>query len=390
MTSIDPVALAGDLIRCPSVTPADEGALDVLAGALTPLGFVCTPLTFEEEGAAPVKNLYARRGVDGPHFCFAGHTDVVPAGDVAAWTTAPFSGEEKDGSLWGRGAADMKGALAAFAAAAASAIEQGYIKGSLSLLITGDEEGAAVNGTRKMLKWMSENGEKIDHCLVGEPTNPAAMGDMIKVGRRGSINCWLTVEGRQGHVAYPDAAQNPVPALARKLLALSETPLDGGYERFQPSSLQVTDIHIGNPAHNVIPANATARFNIRFNPNWTGVSVEEWIRNQLDKIAGDTGLTYKLETIVSGEAFLTTDTAFIKVLAASVEEITGRKPELSTSGGTSDARFIKDYAPVAEFGLVGATMHQVDEHVAVADILELQKIYGDIIRRYFESFGSAS
>jgi len=390
MTKIDSIALASALIRCPSVTPADEGALDVLATALAPLGFVCTPLTFEEEGAAPVKNLYARYGADGPHFCFAGHTDVVPAGDVGAWTTPPFSGEQKDGALWGRGAADMKGALAAFAAAVASAVEHGHITGSVSLLITGDEEGAAINGTRKVLQWMAENGEKIDHCLVGEPTNPNAMGDMVKVGRRGSINCWLTVEGRQGHVAYPDAAQNPIPTLARKLLTLSETALDEGYENFQPSTLQVTDIHIGNPAHNVIPAKATARFNIRFNPNWTGHSVEQWIRDKLDAIAANTNLTYTLETIVSGEAFLTTDTAFIKVLVATVEEITGRKPDLSTSGGTSDARFIKDYAPVAEFGLVGATMHQVDEHVAMSDIRELEKIYGDIIRRYFETFGSAS
>ncbi len=388
MTDIDPVELARTLIQCPSVTPADEGALDVLARALTPLGFNCTPITFEEEGAAPVKNLYAKRGVNGPNFCFAGHTDVVPAGDVAAWTKPPFSGETSDGLLWGRGASDMKSAIAAFAAACADFIAAGEPDGSISLLITGDEEGAAINGTRKMLAWLRDNSEKIDHCLVGEPTNPEQMGDMIKVGRRGSINCWLTVEGRQGHVAYPHKAVNPVPTLARKLLSLSETPIDDGYERFQPSSLQVTDIHIGNPAHNVIPAKATARFNIRFNPNWTGASIESWIRQQLDAIAAETDLQYTLETIVSGEAFLTTDKAFIQTIAASVESVTGKRPELSTSGGTSDARFIKDFAPVAEFGMVGATMHQVDEHVALADIETLRKIYREILKNYFNTNGT--
>lgn len=390
MTTSASIDLAAKLIQCPSVTPADEGALGVLEAALTPLGFTCTSLLFEEDGTAPVKNLYARRGTNGPHFCFAGHTDVVPAGDVDAWTTAPFGGDQKDGALWGRGAADMKGAIAAFIGALSTAIDQGRATGSISLLITGDEEGAAINGTRKMLTWMAENNEKIDHCLVGEPTNPEAMGDMVKVGRRGSINCWVTIEGQQGHVAYPDAAQNPVPGFARTLLALSETPLDDGYERFQPSSLQVTDIHIGNPAHNVIPAKATARFNIRFNPNWTGVSIEKWIRNQLDTIAEQTGLSYSLKTIVSGEAFLTTDTEFIQLISESVEAVTGKKPTLSTSGGTSDARFIKDYAPVAEFGLVGATMHKVDEHVAIEDILKLQNIYSDIIQRYFKTFGPSS
>lgn len=384
MSEIDPIILAQDLIRRPSVTPADEGALDVLSNALSGLGFECTRLKFED-----VDNLYARYGTAAPHFCFAGHTDVVPAGDETIWSLPPFGAAIKDGALWGRGAADMKGAIAAFAAAAARATKAGAVTGSLSFLITGDEEGPAVNGTRKMLDWVKEREIQIDHCLVGEPSNPETMGDMIKVGRRGSINCWLTVTGTQGHVAYPHRAENPIPPLMRKLLHLSETPLDEGYERFQPSSLQVTDIHIGNPAHNVIPEKATARFNIRFNPNWTGASIEAWLREQLDSLASTLNATYHLDAVVSGEAFLTTDTKFLSLIADCVEEKTGRRPELSTSGGTSDARFIKDHAPVAEFGLVGATMHKTDEHVAVADIALLSNIYEAILRQYFQQQGNA-
>ncbi len=383
MTEIDPLETARALIRRPSVTPADEGALDVLEGTLAGLGFACRRLKFED-----VDNLFARVGDSGPHLCFAGHTDVVPPGDESAWALPPFAAEVEDGKLWGRGAADMKGAIAAFAAAASRAIAKGAVKGSVSFLITGDEEGAAVNGTKKMLGWLTEQKIAIDHCLVGEPSNPDAMGDMIKVGRRGSINCWLTVKGRQGHVAYPHRAQNPIPALLRKLLYLSETPLDEGYERFQPSSLQVTDIHIGNPAHNVIPEKATARFNIRFNPTWTGASIDAWLRETLNALAVETGAEYDLETIVSGEAFLTTDMEFLTLLADCVHAKTGRKPEFSTSGGTSDARFIKDYAPVAEFGLVGATMHQTDEHVAVGDIATLTDIYETVIAQYFKRFSA--
>ncbi|MAW78757.1 MAG: succinyl-diaminopimelate desuccinylase [Parvularcula sp.] len=377
----DPVEIARALIRRPSVTPADEGALDILQEALSALGFRATRLPFED-----VDNLYAEIGAGAPHFCFAGHTDVVPPGEADEWTSPPFDAAVKDGKLWGRGASDMKGAIAAFAAAASRAVRNGKVKGTLSFLITGDEEGKAVNGTVKMLQWLREQEIKIDHCLVGEPSNPDAMGDMIKVGRRGSINCWLTVRGKQGHVAYPHRAQNPIPSLMRKLLHLSETPLDEGYERFQPSSLQVTDIHIGNPAHNVIPGKATARFNIRFNPNWTGASIQDWLKDQLDPIAKEINATYTLDCVVSGEAFLTTDMAFLGLLSECVEEKTGRKPEYSTSGGTSDARFIKDHAPVAEFGLVGATMHQVDEHVDVGDVALLADIYEAVIERYFETF----
>lgn len=381
MTRIDPVELSRALIRRPSVTPADEGALDVLEGALTGLGFTCTRLKFEE-----VDNLFARYGEAKPNFCFAGHTDVVPPGDENNWASPPFDAEIKDGRLWGRGAADMKCAIAAFAAAAARAIEEGAVKGSLSLLITGDEEGPAINGTRKVLDWLRDQGFTIDHCLVGEPSNPDQLGDMIKVGRRGSINCWLTVKGQQGHVAYPDRATNPIPALMKKLLALTETPLDDGYDRFQPSSLQVTDIHIGNPAHNVIPEKATARFNVRFNPNWTGEGIEKWVRGMTDAVAKETGADYTLETIISGEAFLTTDMKFIHLIQDAAEAATGQRPELSTSGGTSDARFIKDHAPVAEFGMVGATMHQTNENVAVDDIEKLSAIYASLIDRYFRAF----
>lgn len=375
----DPVEIARALIRCPSVTPADEGALDVLQKALTGLGFRCTRLPFED-----IDNLYAEIGEGRPHLCFAGHTDVVPPGDVDEWTSPPFDAAVKDGKLWGRGASDMKGAIAAFVAAASRALKDGKVKGKLSFLITGDEEAKGVNGTVKVLQWLNDQKINIDHCLVGEPSNPDAMGDMIKVGRRGSINCWLTITGKQGHVAYPHRASNPIPALMRKLLHLSETPLDEGYERFQPSSLQVTDIHIGNPAHNVIPGKASARFNIRFNPSWTGLSIQDWLRAQLDPIAKEINAAYQLDCVVSGEAFLTTDTQFLGLLSSCIEEKTGRKPEYSTSGGTSDARFIKDYAPVAEFGLVGATMHQVDEHVDVGDIDLLADIYAAIIARYFE------
>ena len=385
MTNIDPIDLTRGLIKRQSVTPHDDGALDVLSGALTYLGFECTRLKFED-----VDNLFARYGTGAPHFCFAGHTDVVPPGDAALWSSPPFEAMLRDGQVWGRGAADMKSAIAAFVVATAKAIEKKAITGSLSFLITGDEEGPAVNGTQKVLSWLRENDQVMDHCLVGEPTNPETIGDMIKVGRRGSINCWLTVTGKQGHVAYPHRAQNPIPALMRKLLTLSETPLDDGYERFQPSSLQVTDIHIGNPAHNVIPEKATARFNIRFNPTWTGASIEAWLRERLDGLAAEIDANYELVVAVSGEAFLTTDTDYLHVLADAVEAKTGRRPDMSTSGGTSDARFIKDYAPVAEFGLVGATMHQIDEHVAVSDIHLLTDVYLEVITRYFEKFGGGS
>ena len=383
MTSLDPIALARDLIERPSVTPEDAGALDVLGYALQAGGFSTSRHAFPED-APVVENLFAKATTgDGPHFCFAGHTDVVPPGDEAAWTHPPFSATLDDDALWGRGAADMKGAIAAFTAAASQALAAGEVRGSISLLITGDEEGPALHGTRKLLEAIAARGEKIDHCLVGEPSNPEAIGDMIKIGRRGSVNCWLTVTGVQGHVAYPHRAKNPIPALLKKLLTLSEAPLDDGYENFEPTNLEITDIHVGNPAHNVIPEKAAARFNVRFNPNWTGASIEAFLREQIETASAGLDVAYDLSCVVSGEAFLTRDEAYLSLLADAVENETGRRPVFSTGGGTSDARFIKDYAPVAEFGLVGATMHKVDEHVAVADIELLTRIYREVIRRYF-------
>jgi succinyl-diaminopimelate desuccinylase len=383
MSRIDPVELARALVRRPSVTPADAGALDIVEGALKGLGFRCRRLPFGEREER-VDNLYARFGEKGRNFCFAGHTDVVPPGPEDAWRRQPFAGDIVDGFLCGRGSADMKGSIAAFIASAERAIEAGDVAGSISLLITGDEEGPAINGTRKVLDWMRERGERIDHCVVGEPSGYETLGDLIKVGRRGSTNCWLTVHGRQGHVAYPDRAQNPIPALTKMLTALSDAKLDDGYERFQPSSLQITDISVGNHASNVIPARASARFNVRFNPSWTSGALEAWIRSTLEDVAAQTNVKYDLKAVNSGEAFLTTDEDFLSILVAAVEAKTGKRPQYSTTGGTSDARFIKDHAPVAELGLVGATIHQVDERASIADIHALVDIYADIIRRYFK------
>lgn len=386
MWKIDPVELTKALIRRPSVTPKDEGALILLEDELAALGFRCQRMTFAEKGAEPVDNLYARWGSQEPVFCFAGHTDVVPAGDPDDWATPPFEPTLIDGAIRGRGAADMKGAIAAFAAAAERVIAK-KPRGSIAFLITGDEEGPAINGTRKVLGWMAEAGEKISHCLVGEPSSSEALGDMMKVGRRGSTNCWLTVFGAQGHVAYPARARNPIPALLKKLLTLSETPLDDGYRRFQPSSLQITDIHVGNPAANVIPAKATARFNVRFNPTWTGDSLEAYLRDTLDAAARETGVRYELSAVCSGDAFLTTDDAFLDLVAGAIRDKTGREPDRSTTGGTSDARYIKTVAPVCEFGLVGKTIHQIDEQASVADILALADIYEAILDRYFAAYG---
>lgn len=386
MLNIDPVELTKALVRRPSVTPRDEGALDILEAQLKPMGFSCRRLVFAEKGTDPVDNLFARWGDADPVFCFAGHTDVVPPGDVDEWRSPPFEPTLRDGAIWGRGAADMKGSIAAFVSAAERMIAR-KPRGSIVLLITGDEEGPAYNGTKKVLGWMAENGERISHCLVGEPSSSESLGDMIKVGRRGSTNCWLTVFGAQGHVAYPDRAQNPIPALLKKLLTLSEAPLDEGYERFQPSSLQITDIHVGNPASNVIPAKATARFNVRFNPNWSGPSLEAFIRERLDAAAREAGVRYELSAVCSGDAFLTTDAGFLDLVSNVIHEKTGLTPERSTTGGTSDARFIKNVAPVCEFGLVGRTIHKIDEHASVSDILALADIYEALLERYFVAYG---
>jgi len=378
--TIDPVALTQDLIRCPSVTPADAGALGVLQRLLESMGFTCHRLVFEEAGTDPVDNLYARLGTAAPNFCFAGHTDVVPVGDGASWTVDPFGGEIINGKIFGRGTSDMKGAIAAFVAAVKTFLDRnGTPDGSISLLITGDEEGPSINGTRKVLDWMQARGEVIDACVVGEPTNPRAMGDMMKIGRRGSVTATLTAFGAQGHVAYPHLADNPLPRLTKALTLLAESPLDEGTAHFQPSTLALTTIDVGNPASNVIPAKGTAKLNIRFNDLHSPASLEAHIRDVLEEVGG----AWDLKMQVSGEAFLTPPGALVATVAGAVTAVTGKEPELSTSGGTSDARFIKNFCPVVEFGLVGQTMHKVDEHVDVADIRTLTDIYERVLGAFF-------
>ena len=381
--TIDPVALAQDLIRCPSVTPRDDGALGVLEAALTPMGFTCHRLRFQQEGTEPVENLYARLGTAGPNFCFAGHTDVVPPGERKGWTVDPFAGEVMGDRLYGRGAVDMKGAVAAFVAAVSRRLEDGPPAGSISLLITGDEEGVAINGTRKVLEWMAERGERIDACIVGEPTNPKALGDMIKIGRRGSLSGFLTVFGAQGHVAYPHLADNPLPRLVRMLAAVTEQPMDEGTDHFQPSTLALTTIDVGNKATNVIPAQGKATFNIRFNDAHTPESIEAWLRRTFDAVGG----AYELEIYRSGDSFVTPPGPLTELVADAVEGVTGRRPEYSTTGGTSDARFIKNVCPVVEFGLVGQTMHKVDEYAGVDDIRKLTAVYESILKDVFTRLG---
>ncbi len=374
----NPLPLAQALIRRASITPADDGALDVLEQALSGLGFVCRRLPFGGDGRPEIQNLYARRGSASPNFCFAGHTDVVPPGQ--GWSADPFAGEVRDGWLFGRGAADMKGAIACFVAAVARLLRDEAPQGSISLLITGDEEGPAHDGTVKVLHWLTAQGEVLDVCLVGEPTNPQHLGEMIKIGRRGSLNGRLTVHGTQGHAAYPHLADNPIPRLMRMLTALTEQPLDEGTPHFQPSSLALTTVDVGNTAVNVIPGQATAGFNIRFNDLHSGVSLERWLRDRCDAVGG----RYDLTVQVSGEAFLTPPGPLSEVLVQAIATVTGAVPELSTSGGTSDARFIRSVCPVAEFGLVGQTMHKADERVAVGDLETLTEIYRTALRGYFQ------
>lgn len=378
--TIDSVDLAAALIRKPSVTPADAGALDVVQGALEPLGFACERLPFGE-GVDRVDNLYARLGTAAPNFCFAGHTDVVPPGDEAAWSAPPFSARIAGGVLTGRGAVDMKGAVAAFIAAVSKFLaRQGNPRGSISLLITGDEEGIAVNGTVKVLEHLRARGEAIDHCLVGEPTNPDRLGDMVKIGRRGSLTGELTVRGVQGHVAYPHLADNPIPRLVTLLARLDSHVFDQGTDHFQPSNLEIVTVDVGNPAANVIPAAARATFNIRFNTEHSGASLEHWLRTLCAETLGE-GHTLKLTC--SGDAFLTEPGPFTDLVTEAVAEVTGIRPELSTTGGTSDARYIHAMCPVAEFGLVNRTMHKVNEQVAIDDLQTLVRIYEAVLNRYF-------
>jgi succinyl-diaminopimelate desuccinylase len=380
--AFDPAALAAELIRRPSVTPKDEGALEIVAAALDQLGFTCHRLVFDDNGGDKVHNLYARLGTSRPNLCFAGHTDVVPTGALDAWSFDPFSATFRDGALCGRGAVDMKGAIAAFIAATQSYLEDRGtdLAGSISLLITGDEEGAAVNGTRKVLDWLKERGETLDACLVGEPTSAQYLGDMIKIGRRGSMTGRLTVHGVQGHTAYPHLADNAAHRLIAMLNVLTTSELDRGSEHFQPSTLQVSTIDIGNLASNVIPATAHAVFNIRFNDNWTGETLRKWAAERLDAVGG----RYTLDVTISGESFLTAPGTLSDRLAAAIRQVTGRIPEFSTTGGTSDARFIQAYCPVTEFGLVGLTMHKADERVELSDLADLTAIYRSFLGLYFD------
>ncbi|MFP4004631.1 MAG: succinyl-diaminopimelate desuccinylase [Alphaproteobacteria bacterium] len=380
--SVDPAALAVRLIQCPSVTPADAGALGVLQAVLEELGFRCERLPFGE-GGERVDNLWARLGTGAPHFCFAGHTDVVPPGDEAQWAAPPFEGRIAEGVLHGRGAVDMKGAVAAFAAAVSRYLRgHGAPQGTISLLITGDEEGASINGTVRVLEVLRERGETPDHCLVGEPTNPESMGTTVKIGRRGSLGGWLIVRGKQGHVAYPERADNPIPRLAALIARLSDHVLDEGTEHFQPSNLEFSTVDVGNPAANVIPGEAHAIFNIRFNTEHTAASLEEWLRAQCTEFLGpESGWT--LLTACSGEAFLTEPGDFTRLVADAVSDVTGQTPELSTTGGTSDARFIRAVCPVAEFGLVNRTMHRTDEQTPLTDLETLTRVYEAVLTRYF-------
>ena len=381
---VDPVELSQRLIRCPSVTPEEGGALDELQVVLEKIGFRCTRLVFSESGTPDVDNLYARIGKTGPNFCFAGHSDVVPPGQSSEWSGDPFSGIIADGKLFGRGSSDMKSAIAAFVAAAERFIKESLNKRefSISLLITGDEEGPAINGTSKVLEWMKENNENIDSCIVGEPTNPDFLGGMAKIGRRGSLTGWLTVFGTQGHTAYPHLADNPLSRLVKMLAPLSEENLDEGTEYFPPTTAAIASIDTGNSASNVIPNKATATFNIRFNDSRTSEELENWLKNIFEEVGGK----FELETACSSNAFITQPGALSEDLVDSVKEVIGVSPELSTTGGTSDARFIRKYCPVIEFGGVGKTMHKINEHVEVEDIRILSDIYLVLLRRFFSRF----
>ena len=380
---MDPVDLARALIRCPSVTPRDEGALAALETVLTPLGFACHRLRFEADGTAPVDNLYARIGTAGPNFCFAGHTDVVPPGDASLWRHDPFAAEIEDGVLYGRGAADMKSAIAAFAHAASRYLGEHKLDGSISLLITGDEEGPAINGTPKMLDWLKARGETLDHCIVGEPTSTAQAGDTLKIGRRGSLTARITVTGIQGHVGYPHKARNPIPAMAALIERLSSHVIDDGSEHFEKSSLSFTTVDVGNPAGNVIPAEARAQLNIRFNDLQSPEKLKTWIGHEADAAAKRSGCEIALRFDVGGNVFLTKPGTFVDLVSEATSRVTGTAPVLSTTGGTSDARFIRDHCPVAELGLPGGTMHKADECVPVAEIHRLSDIYKAVLERYF-------
>jgi succinyl-diaminopimelate desuccinylase len=384
--NLDVVQLTQALITRPSVTPADAGAMDTVQQVLESLGFTCTRLKFGD-----IENLYARRGTTSPNLCFAGHTDVVPTGTRNLWRYDPFGAEIHDGAVIGRGAVDMKGGIAAWIAAVSRYADQAESrKGSLSFLITGDEEGVATDGTVRVVEWLKAQGEIIDHCIVGEPSSSVQLGDMIKVGRRGSVNAIFTVSGKQGHVAYPQRALNPLPVLVDLLAALKGRVLDDGYADFQPSNLEITTIDTGNATSNIIPQDARARINIRFNPAHTGAALKAWFEELAAEFAVKTGAKIKVETAISGEAFLTEAGPFVDLIAEVIKNRLGRETDRSTTGGTSDARFIRDLCPVVEFGLVGQTMHQINECVPVTDLEALTDAYSALIEAYFSKFGSAS
>src|SRR3984957_5186937 len=385
----DALSITRDLVRCPSITPADAGALGVLETLLKAAGFETHRITFSEPGTADIDNLYARMGNAAPHIAFAGHTDVVPPGDETAWTVGAFSGEVKEGFLYGRGTVDMKGGIACSVAAALQYLSDHGGKprqdgtGSISFLITGDEEDLSVNGTVKLLQWAAARGEKFDHCVLGEPSNVEVLGDCIKIGRRGSQSGTLHVEGIQGHVAYPQRANNPVPDISRLIVALSDEPLDHGSAQFQASNLEFTSVDVGNAASNVIPGQARAKFNIRYNDLHSQQSLRALVEERLAKATGNRIRARIVWEPSNSNVFVTKPGAFTDLAVAAIEDVTGRKPELSTTGGTSDARFISRYCPVIEFGLVGQTMHQIDERTPVTDLEKLTKIYRGVLDRYF-------
>ena len=378
---IDALELSKKLIKCESVTPEDGGTQSVLGDALKSIGFNSETIVFKSNNTPDVSNLYARFGTELPNFAFAGHTDVVPVGDENEWHVKPFEGTVKEGFLFGRGASDMKTAIACFVEAASRLIEKygNNFGGSISLLITGDEEGPAINGTQKLLEWAKSRGEIFTACLVGEPTNPEKLGEMIKIGRRGSLNGRLTVFGVQGHTAYPHLADNPIHHLIKMLDAITVDPLDNGSEHFQASTIQISSIDVGNSVTNVIPSKATANFNIRYNELHTSQSLKQFLHDKL----GQFGNKFDLDIAVSGESFITPPGPLSDMISEAAELVTGKKPELSTTGGTSDARFIKDYCPVAEFGLIGQTMHKANECVAIKDLEALTQIYTTVLEKFF-------
>ena len=384
--TVDLVEITRALMKCPSITPVDAGALDVLKECLEGLGFTCIIIPFSGDGDGEVKNLYARLGTSPPNFCYAGHTDVVPVGNETDWQYPPFDAVVKNGFVHGRGAVDMKGAIAAFLVAVERYIKKiksgDRIKtGSISLLITGDEEGKGINGTKKVLQWLDQNGEILDHCLVGEPTNPNQVGDMVKIGRRGSLNATITLIGVQGHVAYPEKAKNPLARVGNLLRELDGYDFDDRTANFEPSNLEITSIDAGNMATNIIPSEVTIRLNIRFNDCHTGNELEGWLRDICRKHSGD----HAISVDISGEAFVATTNVYVKLVAGAIQEVVGVLPELSTSGGTSDARFIKDVCPVVEFGLISQTMHRTDECISIRELERLSDVYFAILERYFRN-----